>query len=119
MRTTRAARWAAAHGAQSRRRQRARVTAEGAPSCVIRTKYRRACAIADTAVTTDRREGRCHVSSTRARSSHRRPRAVRVATGCAARDLRLAVYIDRVVVLPTVQSVGPVGKTGHHLAIPA
>src|SRR4029079_2932446 len=54
-----------------------------------------------------------------ARSAHRGPRAVRVATGVAARDLRLAVDIDRVGVLPALLSVGLVGGTGNHRSIPA
>ena len=72
-------RWAAAHGAQSRRRQRARVTAEGAPSCVIQVKVpARMRRRRDTAVTTDRRRRRCRASSTRARGQ---PTAVHVPSG--------------------------------------
>src|SRR6476620_1603987 len=52
-------------------------------------------------------------------SAHRSPRAVRVATGVAARDLRLAVAIDRVGVLPALLSVGLVGGAGNHRSIPA
>ena len=70
---------AAPSGAQSRRQQRARVTAEGAPSCVIRAKVpARMRKRRDTAVTTDRRRRRRRASSAR---SCGQPTAVHVPSG--------------------------------------
>src|SRR5262249_57019706 len=47
-------------------------------------------------------------------STHRGPRAVRIAASVAACDLRLAVDIDGVGVRPALQSVGLIGGTRNH-----
>ena len=52
-------------------------------------------------------------------SAHRRPGAVGVAAGGAAGKLRPAVDVDGVAVLPALQPVGLIGRTGNHRAIAA
>src|SRR6266508_5532414 len=52
-------------------------------------------------------------------SAHRRPSTVGIAASGAARDLRPAVDIDGVGVLPALQSVRLVGGAGNHRAVTA
>src|SRR5262249_10208447 len=55
----------------------------------------------------------------RPRSAHPAPGAVRVAAGIALRDLRPAVDIDRVGILPALQPVRIVGRAGNDRAVAA
>src|SRR5262245_12518610 len=58
-------------------------------------------------------------TSARLRSAHRAPGAVRVAAGIALRDLRPAVDIDRVGILPALQPVRVVGRARNDRAVTA